>query len=211
MAQQTVTALFDRYDEAAAAVARLEGIGIPHADVSLVSKEDPERHAGVTARHGDHAEAKESAIGGTGAGATVGTLLGGAAGLLTGLGIMAIPGVGPVVAAGWLVATLTGAGIGAAAGGLIGGLTGAGVGEADAHAYGEGVRRGGTLVTVRTDATRTDEVAAILDEHGSVDLDERAGTWRAEGWQAPAVAETAAAPAQPRDRSRIYPAADTRV
>jgi len=211
MTQQTVTALFDRYDEATAAVARLEGIGIPHADVSLVSKEDPDRHSGITSRHGDHAEAKDAAIGGTGAGATVGTVLGGAAGLLTGLGLLAIPGVGPVVAAGWLVATLTGAGIGAAAGGLIGGLTGAGVGEADAHAYGEGVRRGGTLVTVRTDPTRTDEVAMILEEHGSINLDERAETWRADGWQSPIATEVASAPVQPRDRSRTYPASDVRA
>jgi hypothetical protein len=205
MAQQTLTALFDRYDEATAAVARLEAAGIPHADVSIVSKESPDHHAGVTARHGDHADAKDAAADGTGAGATVGTVLGGAAGLLTGLGLLAIPGVGPVVAAGWLVATLTGAGIGAAAGGLIGGLTGAGVGEADAHTYDEGIRRGGTLVTVRADETRSTVVADILEEHGSINLDERATTWRNDGWTGPAAADPATVAVQPRDRVRAYP------
>jgi len=95
---------------------------------------------------------------------------------------MAIPGVGPVVAAGWLVATLTGAGIGAAAGGLTGSLTGAGVSETDAHAYAEGVRRGGSLLTVRADEAHAAAAAHILEEHGAVDLDARAQGWESEGW-----------------------------
>ena len=64
--------------------------------------------------------------------------------------MLAIPGLGPVVAAGSLVSTLVGAGAGAAIGGLAGSLAEAGVDERDAHLYAEGVRRGGALVTVRT-------------------------------------------------------------
>ena len=59
--------------------------------------------------------------------------------------------------------------------------------EGDAQAYGEGVRRGGTLVTVRVDpaqAALAPTVAAILERHGAVDLDEKADAWRAEGWTA---------------------------
>ncbi|WP_236960098.1 hypothetical protein [Methylobacterium durans] len=191
MAQQTITALFDHYDEASAAVAKLEAAGVPHSDVSIVANNEGDRHSGLVGRGDrDHHEAKEGAETGAGTGATVGTLAGGALGLLTGLGLMAIPGVGPVVAAGWLVTTLAGAGIGAAAGGLIGGLTGAGVNEADAHTYSEGVRRGGTLVTVRSDDTRAATVMDILEQHGSVDVHERAQTWRSEGWTAPTVAES---------------------
>ena len=63
-------------------------------------------------------------------------------------------GLGPIVAAGWLVAALTGAGVGAAAGGLLGALTGSGLSEEESHVYAEGVRRGGNLVTVRTDDSR---------------------------------------------------------
>ena len=93
---------------------------------------------------------------------------------VAGLGALAIPGVGPVVAAGWLVATVTGAGLGAAAGGLLGALTGAGLSEAEAEAYAEGVRRGGTLVSARVEEDRADRALAVLDRHGSIDLDERA-------------------------------------
>jgi uncharacterized protein (TIGR02271 family) len=112
----------------------------------------------------------------------VGTLAGGGAGLLAGLGMLAIPGLGPVVAAGWLVSTLVGAGAGAAVGGLAGSLIGAGVEENDAHAYAEGVRRGGALVTVRASEDQVDRVVDILDDDGTVDLDEREQSWRSEGW-----------------------------
>lgn len=187
MAQQTITALYDRYEDASAAVSEIEGSGVPHGDVSLVSNNEGDRHAGRVGDTGVTADTREKAKDGTGAGATLGTVAGGAAGLLAGLGLLAIPGVGPVVAAGWLVATLTGAGIGAAAGGLAGALTGAGVSEGDAHAYGEGVRRGGTLVTIRLDPARAalaPTVGAILERHGAVDLDEKASAWRTEGWTA---------------------------
>lgn len=130
MAHQTITALYDDYNDASTAVSKLEASGVAHADISIVSSNEGDRHAGRLRTTTDldspvHGDTPEKASNGAGAGATVGTVLGGAAGLLTGLGLLAIPGVGPVVAAGWLVATLTGAGIGAAAGGLAGGLTGA--------------------------------------------------------------------------------------
>ncbi|MGC5781656.1 hypothetical protein [Methylobacterium sp. NFXW15] len=191
MAQQTLTALFDRYEDASAAVDKLEAGGIAHGDISLVGNNEGDRHAGLIKHGHDHVspDTKEKAKDGIGAGATLGTVVGGAAGLLTGLGMIAIPGVGPVVAAGWLVATLTGAGVGAAAGGLAGGLTGAGVSEKDAHAYGEGVRRGGTLVTVRADEARAPMVMDILEQHGSVDLDQKTAAWTQEGWT-PAAAST---------------------
>ena len=184
MTTRTLTALYDHYDDAAAAVTKLEAAGVPHGDISLVgNKTDLAADgAGDTTAH---------AATGAGTGATLGTLLGGGAGLLAGLGLMAIPGVGPVVAAGWLVATLTGAGIGAAAGGLAGSLTGAGMSETDAHAYAEGVRRGGTLLTVRADEARGGSVMSILEEHGAIDLDERADGWTREGWSGTGTGEPA--------------------
>jgi hypothetical protein len=211
MAQQTITALFDRYEDASTAVSKLEAGGIPHADISIVSNNEGDRHSGLLKGDGHHVsdDTREKAKDGTGTGATLGTVVGGAAGLLAGLGLIAIPGVGPVVAAGWLVATLTGAGIGAAAGGLAGGLTGAGVSEKDAHAYGEGVRRGGTLVTVRADEVRGPMVMDILEQHGSVDLDQKANAWRAEGWAPPETTDATATPGAGltpgRGRVRSYP------
>lgn len=209
MAQQTVTALFDRYEDASAAVAKLEAGGVPHGNISLVGNN--ERHGGLAEASGPAGTSTtEHAKDGTGAGATLGTVVGGAAGLLAGLGLIAIPGVGPVVAAGWLVATLTGAGVGAAAGGLAGALTGAGISERDAHAYGEGVRRGGTLVTVKADEAQGPMVMDILEQHGSVDLDQKAAAWGKDGWTP--LATPGAAPAAPlgagpggRTRVRAYP------
>ena len=115
-----------------------------------------------------------------------GTMIGGGLGLAAGLGALAIPGVGPVVAAGWLVATLTGAGVGAVVGagggGLIGSLTHAGVPEDDAHLYAEGVRRGGSLVTVRADDTRAAEVESILNGGNAVNLVGRRAEYQQAGW-----------------------------
>jgi hypothetical protein len=191
MAIRTLSALFDNYDDASAAVRKVEAAGVPHADISIVASNEGERyshHAATTTNTttdttaAGTGETAHKSADGAGAGASVGTVLGGGAGLLTGLGLLAIPGVGPVVAAGWLVATLTGAGVGAAAGGILGSLTGAGLSEEEAHSYAEGVRRGGTLVTVRADDATADRVASILREHGSVDMDERAQNWRNEGW-----------------------------
>ncbi|GJE16867.1 general stress protein [Methylobacterium marchantiae] len=209
MAQQTITALYDSYDDASKAVAKLESLGVSHSDISIVSSNENDRHSGrLASTDATRTETAETASTGAGTGAGVGTLLGGAAGLLTGLGLLAIPGVGPVVAAGWLVTTLTGAGIGAAAGGLVGGLTGAGLSEADAHTYSEGVRRGGTLVTVRADDARSSQVMDILEEHGSVNVTERAEGWKADGWTAPsAVPSDATTPASGRPGVRSYPTA----
>lgn len=186
MATRTITALFDDYDDAARAVDKLEAEGIPHGAISIVANNADDRHAGrLSAEPARRTAAEESdAADGAGTGATLGTVLGGGAGLLAGLGLLAIPGVGPVVAAGWLVATVTGAGVGAATGGLLGALTGAGLSEHEAEAYAEGVRRGGTLVTVRAEEAQADRVTAILDRHGSIDVDERAQDWQAQGWTA---------------------------
>lgn len=193
MPERAVTALFERYADAEAAIGRLEAAGIAHSDIAILSSRSDDAPAlaapGTTPVAGQ-AEADAASAGGHGAdavspagtGATVGSLIGGGAGLLAGLGLLAIPGLGPVVAAGWLVAAVTGAGIGAAAGGLAGGLTGAGMSEEEAAAYAEGVRRGGTLVTVRAEDGRADQIIAILNEAGSIDLDQRAAGWRAEGW-----------------------------
>ncbi len=172
MAMTTTTHLYDNYAEAVRAVSALEAAGVPHSDISIVGRDASANRTTDTAEPAH----------GTGTGASLGTVLGGGAGLLAGIGALAIPGVGPVVAAGWLVATLTGAGAGAAAGGLLGSLTGAGVHEDDAHVYAEGVRRGGTLVTVRADDSMTARIAPILAGTGPVDLVARRASYRAENW-----------------------------
>jgi hypothetical protein len=176
-----ITRLFDTYDHATRAVADLEASGIPHDAISLVANNSDGRYGdSVATPAATHSADPAASVAGTGA--TVGTVLGGGAGLLAGLGMLAIPGVGPVVAAGWLVATALGAGLGAASGGLLGSLVGAGVSETDAHVYAEGVRRGGTLVTVRADEGQAAMVEQAFAKHSTVDISTRADEYRRGGW-----------------------------
>jgi hypothetical protein len=210
MATRTITRLYDSYDDAAQTVSDLEAAGIPHSDISLLGQGTGTAagggyattdtydtagtagaYTGVTADTPTGAPAMpvdpaldpNAPATGAGTGATVGTVLGGGAGLLAGLGSLAIPGVGPIVAAGWLVATLTGAGVGAGVGGLLGSLTGAGVDEGEAHTYAEGMRRGGTLVSVRVpDDTRGAEVERILAQRSPIDPATRRADYQAAGW-----------------------------
>ena len=176
---QTVTALYDTYDGAVAAVNALEEAGVPASDVSIVSNNADNRYAERQSTH-----AGEDA----GKGAGIGAVVGGVGGLLTGLGLLAIPGVGPVVAAGWLVATAVGAAggavVGGAAGGLVGSLTGAGVPQRDAQVYAEGVRRGGTLVAARVADDRAPAVREILRRYRSIDPAVRGAAYRESGWTA---------------------------
>jgi len=173
---RTITALFDTYDHAASAVRAVRDAGIPSADISMIANN-------VAGELDADSHAEE----GSAAGAGVGAVAGGGAGLLAGLGAVAIPGIGPVIAGGWLLATavgaLAGAAVGGAAGGLLGALANAGVPEEEAHVYAEGVRRGGTLVSVRADDTRADSVAAILSHAEGVDIDARKADYIAEGWR----------------------------
>jgi len=184
---RTITALFDTYDHAASAVRAIRDAGIPSADISMIANN-------VAGELDADVDAGEGAA----AGAGVGAVAGGGAGLLAGLGAVAIPGIGPVIAGGWLLATavgaLAGAAVGGAAGGLLGALANAGVPEEEAHVYAEGVRRGGTLVSVRADDTRADSIAAILSHAEGVDIDARKADYIAEGWrgfdeEAPAYSE----------------------
>jgi hypothetical protein len=134
-------------------------------------------------------------------GATAGMAIGGVAGMLLAAAAVAIPGIGPVIAAGPALALLAGTMVGAVAGGLIGGLKSRGVPEDEAHFYAEGLRRGGTLVTVNADNDElADRAVEIMRRHGAVDMQERAAEWKKEGWSGRyEEREDAAAPAQ-RDK-----------
>ena len=184
---KTVTRLFDSYADAERAVSALESLGVPHKDISLVANNADKAHD----HHGSHTPgdghtAADHAGDDAGKGATAGTVLGGAGGLLAGLGLLAIPGLGPVVAAGWLASTAVGALVGAAAGGVTGGLVGAlrhaGENEADAHVYAEGVRRGGTLVSAKVEDGRASAVEQALDGFNAVSAASRGEMYRGQGW-----------------------------
>jgi hypothetical protein len=182
---KTVVGLFDNFAEAQNVVQELVDTGFRREDISLVANDAK----GEYRRYADGGAAKDA----VGAGAVSGGVVGGVLGLLAGTGLLVIPGIGPVLAAGPLAAgisstaaalgaTAVGVGLGAAAGGLVGGLVSAGVPEDDANYYAEGVRRGGALVTVAADDANVNSAYAAMQRHGAVDIKKRGADWRESGW-----------------------------
>ncbi len=108
---------------------------------------------------------------GTATGATAGGAIGGTLGLLAGIGALAIPGLGPFIAAGPIMGALGGLGVGAAAGGLIGALVGMGIPEYEAKRYEGRVKDGGILVSVHCDDSDWVKRAEdILKHNGAEDI-----------------------------------------
>ncbi|HYP00906.1 MAG TPA: YsnF/AvaK domain-containing protein [Pyrinomonadaceae bacterium] len=179
---KTVIGLFDNRAEAQSVVQELLGEGFRRDDISVMSKklEGHNNRQSETVAYVE--EDGEEQIKDMAKGAGTGAAIGGLAGLLLSLTSLAIPGIGPVLAAGPLAAVIAGAGIGATAGGLISGLTRLGVPEEDANYYAEGVRRGGTLISVESSDEQAERAVAIMKQHGAVEIDKRAAQWREEGW-----------------------------
>ena len=180
---KTIARVYDTYGQARQVVADLEVSGIATADINLIANKYV---CDETARIDEPSAA--------GPGAGVGAALGGTAGLLAGLGVIAIPGLGPVVAAGALAATAVGAAAGAATGGVVGALVSAGVPEQEAHVYCEAVRRGGTMVSVRVPDNKADYVLQIMSRYEPIDAMERRTVYSGEGWKR---FDPAAAPYRP--------------
>jgi hypothetical protein len=179
--KKTITRLFDDYSDAANAVSELERLGVPHDDLSIMAnKRDHGNRDGSTGIDDVNDDGDVSR------GASTGAVLGGVGGLLAGLGLLAIPGLGPIVAAGWLASTAVGAGIGAAGGAATGSIVGAlkeaGHTDEEANVYSEGVRRGGTLVSARVDDALAVEVETVLDRNKSVNVADRGSAYRSSGW-----------------------------
>jgi uncharacterized membrane protein len=172
---KTVVALFNTFTDAQHAVETLVNADVDRADISMIANDAGGDYKVYT---GDYKEGDATASGAVG-----GAAVGGAIGLLAGLGALAIPGVGPVLAAGPLLSALLGAGVGAATGGIAGALIDVGVSEEEAQYYSEGVRRGGTLLSVTTSDEHVNQVEHLLDRSGAVDIRERAEDWRDRGWE----------------------------
>ncbi len=181
----TITRLFDGWHDAELAVRDLGAAGVDRDDISVTSR-DPDRTDQHAAEGRDADEHGIDEDGDVSRGATAGAAIGGIGGLLAGLGLMAIPGLGPVVAAGWLAAAATGAGLGAAggaaAGGIVGALKAAGHSDDEVHVYSEGLRRGGTLVSVKAASDHAAEVRGILERNHGVDAETRGADYRERGW-----------------------------
>jgi uncharacterized membrane protein len=181
----TVVALYDDMETASKAVRALRDAGVSNDHISLAAQD-------AGGEYGKYVGTKttDTTADGAATGAGVGAIVGGIGGLLLGLGARTIPGIGPILAAGPLataVSALIGAGAGALAGGVAGGLLGAlvdmGVPEEHATYYTEGVRRGGSLVTVAADDMEADRVNSILNRFNPVNIKQRAEAWRQAGWK----------------------------
>jgi hypothetical protein len=129
---------------------RLRDCGFTASDISIIT---PDRAGARDLGHQDSTKAPEGAATGAGTGA----ILGGALGWLAGVGALAIPGLGPLIAAGPILATLSGMAAGGTIGGLTGALAGMGIPEYEAQQYEGKLREGNTLMCVH--AENTDEAA----------------------------------------------------
>jgi hypothetical protein len=160
--------IFPSIEDATPALTELQAAGFPMEKVSVIARapqgEDEIAGAQVRADWGNQVD--EGAEAGAFAGGTLGTVTG----LLVGLGLLSIPGIGPIVlggaAATALATTLAGSAIGTAAGGLVGGLVGLGIPEERARVYSEGVSRGEYVVMVEGAEEEISLANRILSQRG---------------------------------------------
>src|SRR5438477_1155618 len=146
------------------AVDALRAADFRNTDISVLF---PENEGTKDFAHEKHTKAPE----GTATGATSGAVIGGSLGWLVGIGALAIPGLGPLIAAGPIVAALTGVGVGGAVGGITGALIGMGIPEYEAKRYEGRVKQGGMLLSVHSDDSEwTKKAKEILERTGAQDV-----------------------------------------
>jgi len=151
------TAAFGIYpnrETAEIAVDQLMNAGFSGQDISVLMADKQGQRELAT-------EKNTKAPEGTATGAGVGGAIGGTLGLLAGIGALAIPGVGPLIAAGPIMATLAGVGVGGAVGGVVGALVGMGIPEYEAKRYEGRVKEGGILLSVHCD--NSEEISKVKD------------------------------------------------
>ena len=143
---------------------QLQSAGFSPNDISVLF---PDRTGTRDFAHEQHTKAPEGAAAGAGTGA----VLGGALGWMVGIGSLAIPGLGPFIAAGPIMAALAGAGAGAAAGGLAGALIGMGIPELEAKQYEGKIKNGNILLSVHAeDGKQVTRAKEILKNGGAEDI-----------------------------------------
>src|SRR6202011_3657687 len=161
------TAVFGIYPnvtQAERTVDALMGAHFSNDDISVLL---PNNQGSKDFAHEKHTKAPE----GTTTGVTTGGVIGGTLGLLAGVGALAIPGLGPFIAAGPIMAALAGMGVGGAVGGLVGALVGMGIPEYEAKRYDGRVRQGGILVSVHCDNSEwIGRAKDILRQTGAEDV-----------------------------------------
>jgi hypothetical protein len=161
---RAVFCIADTELQAAEIVRSLKVAGFPANDISVLF---PDKEGTRDFAHEKNTKLPEGAA----AGGVSGGILGGAIGWLVGIGSLAIPGIGPFVAAGPIMAALGGAALGAATGGLAGGLIGLGIPEFEAKQYAERLQSGNILISVHTeDASERSRAKEIFEHHNASDI-----------------------------------------
>jgi hypothetical protein len=161
---KTVFCLANTEAQAESIVQRLNEVGIPPSDVSALF---PDKTGSRDFAHEHNTKAPE----GTAIGASAGGITGGVLGLLAGIGALAIPGVGPFIAAGPIMAALSGAAVGATIGGIGGALIGLGIPEFEARQFEAKIKEGNILISAHAaDSEVVGRVKKIMKEAGAEDI-----------------------------------------
>src|SRR5580765_1924305 len=160
----SVFGIYSSVTQAELAVDALVADGFTNSDVSVLMADNQ------SSREFAH-EKNTKAPEGTTTGVAAGGAIGGTLGLLAGIGAIAIPGVGPLIAAGPIMATLAGLGAGGAVGGVLGALTGLGLPEYEAKRYEGRVKNGGVLLSVHCDTSeQISRAKVVLKDSGAEDI-----------------------------------------
>ncbi len=150
--------------QAESIVNELKVAGFADNDISVLF---PDKTGTKDFAHEQHTKAPEGAV----TGASTGGVVGGALGWLAGIGALAIPGVGPFIAAGPIMAALGGAAVGAAVGGITGALVGMGIPEYEAKRYEGKIKAGNILISVHTEnSDETKRAKEIFEQAGAQDI-----------------------------------------
>ncbi|MDX2052851.1 MAG: DUF3341 domain-containing protein [Polyangiaceae bacterium] len=161
---KTVIGLVASTTQAEQIVSELQRAGISTNDISVLF---PDKAGTRDFAHEQNTKAPEGAV----AGASAGGALGGTLGLLAGIGALAIPGVGPFIAAGPILAALSGAAAGATVGGIAGAVIGLGIPELEAKQYEGKIKNGNILMSIHVEGGEESARAkAILQTHGATDI-----------------------------------------
>jgi uncharacterized membrane protein len=164
-----IVGIFDTEQEATRAIEGLHNQGFSNDEISVITRDRDElRHISD--------DTGTKAPEGVATGAATGGVLGGVTGLLAGIGALAIPGIGPILAAGPIVATLTGAAVGAGAGGLVGGLIGLGIPEDEAKEY-EGYVESGKILVLVEDNGRGYQAHDVFRDNRSLNAQRYEGVY----------------------------------
>lgn len=163
----SVLALFASEAASTNAVSRLRDAGFHNTDVAILMQ------CTVGNKNFGHEKQTKSPEG-VATGGTAGAIIGGTIGWLAGIGALAIPGAGPLIASGPIMAALAGLGTGAAVGGVAGGLVGAGISEYEAKRFEGMIRQGKVLLSVQCDdSTKVARAKDILQDSGAHDISSR--------------------------------------